>query len=174
MDRFAGLVWSLARRMLRDRAEAEDAVQEVFAELWRVCDRFNPAAGSARSFVLAIARRRLIDRGRIRMRYRRDGGEIPQGVAERGASPASLASLDDEALSAAEALVSLRPEQQEVLRLVLHESWTHDRVAEHLGIPVGTVKTHLRRGLLRLRDLMGAEAEATAADARGRPEGGAR
>ncbi|MBL9149206.1 MAG: sigma-70 family RNA polymerase sigma factor [Phycisphaerae bacterium] len=159
VDRFAGLVWTLARQMLRDRTDAEDAVQDVFAELWRVCDRFNPSVGSARSFVLAIARRRLIDRGRTRMRYRRDGDDVPGTAAAVAPTPATSVALNDAALSAADALLSLRQEEQDVLRLVIHHSWTHERVAEHLGMPVGTVKTHLRRGLMRLRDLMAAERE---------------
>lgn len=156
MDRFGGLVWSLARRMFRDRGDAEDAVQEVFAELWRSVDRFDPKSGSARTFVAAIARRRLIDRVRIRARHRRDGESLTVEPATDRHEPAARAALDDAAIAALEALTALRPEQQEILRLSLHKSWTHERIAEHLGTPVGTVKTHARRGLLRLRDLLGA------------------
>lgn len=181
VDRFGGLVWSLALRMMRDRTDAEDAVQEVFAELWRSAHRFDPAGGNARSFVAAIARRRLIDRIRVRERHRRDGAPLVDEPTSLRHDPSRRALIDDEACAAIEALSSLRPEQQEVIRLALHESWTHERIAEHLGAPVGTVKTHMRRGLLRLRDLLAGDAVATASRPKpdtsarrsGRSEGGA-
>ena len=94
MDRFGGLVWSLARRVTRSTAEADDAVQEIFVDLWRSASRFDPSIANETTFVAMIARRRLIDRGRRRsvcvflcQRVCRDGTddvwEIKQGRARR-------------------------------------------------------------------------------------------
>ncbi|MBL9118451.1 MAG: sigma-70 family RNA polymerase sigma factor [Phycisphaerae bacterium] len=153
IDRFGPLVWTLARQMLADRGDAEDAVQEIFAELWRVADRFDPAIASARSFVATIARRRLIDRGRVRQRMNRDAqGTLPEEVGGFGATPLERLARDERARTAMQEFGRLRSEQQKVIRLAVHEDWTHERIAEHLAMPVGTVKTHLRRGLLQLRD----------------------
>ena len=157
IDRFGPLVWTLARQILANRTDAEDAVQEIFAELWRVAERFDPAIASARSFVSTIARRRLIDRGRARQRLNR---EVQGALAEdlpvaTAVQPIDRLARDERDRVAMEEFGKLRVEQQRVIRLAIHEEWTHERIAEHLSIPVGTVKTHLRRGLLRLRETLG-------------------
>lgn len=172
IDRFGPLIWTLARRMLANRGDAEDAVQEIFAELWRVADRFDPAIASARSFVATIARRRLIDRGRVRQRMNRDAqGALPDELGGMGATPLERLDHDERARTAMEEFGRLRAEQQKVIRLAVHESWTHERIAEHLAMPVGTVKTHLRRGLLQLRDRL--TARGVASDQTDAPMGGA-
>ncbi|MFM8699347.1 MAG: RNA polymerase sigma factor, partial [Phycisphaerales bacterium] len=79
MDRFGGLVWSLARRVTRSTAEADDAVQEIFVDLWRSSSRFDPSIANETTFVAMIARRRLIDRGRRRQR-RPDAATLPDAV----------------------------------------------------------------------------------------------
>jgi RNA polymerase sigma-70 factor (ECF subfamily) len=155
VDRFGPLVWTLARQLLANRSDAEDAVQEVFAEIWRVADRFDPSIASARAFVATIARRRLIDRGRTRQRFDRDAGEpLSDATVSPERTPDEAIVAGEAGRTAMEAFGRLRPEQQKVIRLAVHEEWTHDRIAEYLGMPVGTVKTHLRRGLLELRDVL--------------------
>ncbi len=130
-------------------------MQDVFAEIWRVAPRFDPAIASARAFVATIARRRLIDRGRIRQRIDRDGtGGIRDEAVTGEAKPLERLEQDEQARAAMTEFGRLRIEQQKVIRLAVHEEWTHERIAEHLDMPVGTVKTHLRRGLLRLRETL--------------------
>jgi len=152
IDRFSGLVWSLARRLCASAAEAEDAVQEIFIDVWKSAGRFDPAIASETTFVAMIARRRLIDRGRRRMRR----PEVPQ-IAETLADP-SPARNDSETAEefgvAQRAFAQLRPEQQQVLQLAIHHGCSHEQIATATGMPLGTVKTHARRGLIKIRQIL--------------------
>lgn len=153
IDRHGGLVWSIARRLVDDQAEAEDAVQEVFIELWKFADRFDPAVSSESTFVAMIARRRLIDRRR-KSRRAPDLSSLPEGLASTEIDLSALIDRSDEADRAARAIEELRPEHRDVLILSIRDGLTHDAIAHRLGLPVGTVKTHARRGLIRLRELL--------------------
>ncbi|MCB9844952.1 MAG: sigma-70 family RNA polymerase sigma factor [Phycisphaeraceae bacterium] len=158
LDRYGGLVWSLARRFCRDNAEAEDAVQDIFLDVWRSAraGRFDPSKGTETTFVAMIARRRLLDRLR-----RRSSGLAMQALSEEGVPAAGSAgrAQDDDALVAAEALASLSESQQTAIRMSIMQGYTHEQVAQATGMPLGTVKTHIRRGLIRLRDAMAARRE---------------
>lgn len=151
--RYGGLVWSLTRR-LSAPSEAEDAVQEVFLDLWRSAARFDPSLSSEVAFVAMIARRRLIDRRRRRQR-------MPQveslADAPTPAEPGSLGRVEAcaEASLAANALQQLRPEQRTVLVLSACHGLSHEEIAQTVNMPLGTVKAHARRGLLRVRELLG-------------------
>lgn len=151
--KFAGLLWSLARRAGFGDAEAEDAVQEIFTELWKTGARFDPSIASDTAFVATIARRRLIDR---RRRLGRQPTSQPM-LADDGL-PATIiqprTELGEEALKAGQALEQLSPEQQRVLRLSVYEGLSHELIARSTGLPLGTVKTHARRGLMRLREML--------------------
>ena len=152
MRRFGGLVWSLARRSCPTTAEAEDAVQEIFIEIWKTASRFDASIAGEATFVAMITRRRLIDRTRRRTRR-------PEPVALNESSPAPESSEDhleisEEAGIASEAFEKLRPEQQQVLTLAIHHGRSHEQIAATTGMPLGTVKTHARRGLIRLRQLL--------------------
>ena len=151
IDRHGPLVWSLARRACGEASDAEDMVQEVFIDLWKNASRFDPAVASEATFVAMIARRRLIDRGR-RRRARPAPGPLPEGLAAEP-EPESLERADDVA-RAAEALGQLRDDQRRVLGLSLRDGLTHDEIARATSLPLGTVKTHARRGLIRLRELL--------------------
>lgn len=154
IDKFGGLIWSLARRMVP--REAEDAVQEIFVEIWKNAYRYDPAVASETAFVAMIARRRLIDRRR-RIERRPDevmlSDDSPE--ADKGLPPAS--EVSEEARRAAAALNQLSTEQQRVLRLSIYRGLSHERIATVTGLPLGTVKTHARRGLMRIRDLLKSE-----------------
>lgn len=153
LDRFGGLVWSLSRRLLATASEAEDAVQEIFVEIWKSAHRYDPDIASESAFVAMIARRRLIDR-------QRKAGRTPRHEAISDTREASVelpeASLarDDDAGRAARAFKELSSEQQRVLSLSIHHGLSHEKIATATGLPLGTVKTHARRGLIRLRELM--------------------
>ncbi len=165
IDRFGPLVWLLARRLLANQAECEDAVQEVFVEIWKSAHRFDPSIASARAFVAIIARRRLIDRGRMaqsRVRGVVDVAELglaePANASGVGGSGGGSARLDDDAAALRAALQELKPEQRELIELSFGQGWTHQQIAERLNQPLGTVKTNIRRGLLRLREILGSAA----------------
>lgn len=156
IDRYGGLVWSLARRLVPRQADAEDAVQEVFIALWKSAGRFDPSVAEETTFVAMLARRRLIDRQR-RLARRIDGTQsIPIEDIDVAAETSNHHGVDvrDEAARAADAVTQLRPEQQKVLHLAVYDGWSHQRIADHLQMPLGTVKTHVRRGLARVRELL--------------------
>lgn len=149
VDRFGALVWALARKASPSQVEAEDAVQEIFVELWRCAARFDPNLGTELTFVATLARRRLIDRRRARSRR----GETPIDLAPEASIPASQ-ELSSDAQRVAWALEQLRPEQRNLLMLAAYQGLTHEEIAYSTGIPLGTVKANIRRGLLRVRELL--------------------
>jgi RNA polymerase sigma factor (sigma-70 family) len=154
MDVYGGLVWSLARRMSESAADAEDATQEVFLEVWRSAGRYQPAMGSEAVFLTTIARRRLIDRLRSRKRrpLTETYDELTEQAPEGPSEPAGALLADAE--RAHRALARLDAAQREVLLLGIVEGLTHAEIATATGRPLGTVKTQMRRGLMRVRELM--------------------
>ncbi len=160
IDLFGPLVLLLARRILPRSADAEDAVQEVFVEIWKNAAKYDPSVASERAFVAMLARRRLIDRGRsearrvIGVRAVEDDGLT---LASRGRSSevGAWSANRDEAARASEALRELSTEQQLTIRLAVIDGLSHQEIADRTGSPLGTVKTNLRRGLLRVRELLG-------------------
>lgn len=152
VDRFGGLVWTLARRLLGRPEDAEDAVQEVFIELWKHASRFDPTVASETTFVAMIARRRLIDIRRRMARRPADGGVPVEDLSLEAPGRIAQAEINDDAAQAAAAMELLRPDQRRVLRLAVCEGWPHQVIADRLGMPLGTVKTHVRRGLIKIRE----------------------
>ena len=151
---YGGLVWSLARRMLRNSDDAEDVVQEIFVDIWKNAVRFDASQSSETTFVAMIARRRIIDRLRYAARRL-----APDSLEDILTEPADRYDVDlqtsVEAAEAAKALQSLRPEQQRVLQLSIVHGLSHQEISDATGIPLGTVKTHARRGILRAREILG-------------------
>lgn len=160
LDRYANLVWSLARRFTSSGTEAEDAVQEIFIDLWSSADRFDSSKASETTFIAMIARRRLIDR--LRKTKREPGMEELDVAADLDTpGPAKATELKAEAERARKLIRTLKPEQQRIIELAVYHGHTHQSIADSLGLPLGTVKTHLRRGLLRVREAMQATGEET-------------
>ena len=154
MDEYGGLIWAIARRMTRSHADAEDAVQEILVDVWRSASRYDAVQGSEKTFVSTIARRRLIDRiRRGRMGRLTDGEEALEDV--RFAEPGNGGERRAEAENAARVVARLRPEQRRVLRMGLLEGLTHSEIAAATGMPLGTVKTQMRRGLIQVRQWLG-------------------
>jgi RNA polymerase sigma-70 factor, ECF subfamily len=154
--RVAAAVFGLVSKVVRDPAQSEEVTQEVFVELWRTGSRFDPARGSARSWIMTCAHRRAVDRVRSAERAarrddlagRRDQGRPYDEVAEQVET-----SLEREHVRRGlEALTDL---QREAVVLAYYGGYTHREIAELLGVPPGTVKTRLRDGLIRLRDHLG-------------------
>ena len=151
---YGGLVWSLARRMLRNQDDAEDAVQEIFLDIWKNAGRFDPAQASETTFVAMIARRRLIDK--IRHTQRRISADsIDEVLAEPSTRDDKVMQTNVEAREAAKALDQLRPEQRQVLQLSIVHGLSHQEIADSIGMPLGTVKTHARRGIIQVREILG-------------------
>lgn len=153
IERYGGLVWSLARRARLGQEEAEDVVQDIFLELWRNASRFDARIASEATFVAMIARRRLIDLRRRKQRR----PETEMIDSQRATSTLPPPELGVEAAQAARALEQLRPEQRQVLIMTTCQGLSHEEVAVTTGMPLGTVKAHARRGLMRIREVLGAE-----------------
>jgi RNA polymerase sigma-70 factor, ECF subfamily len=147
--RYGNLVWSIARRF--EPGDAEDAVQEIFLDLWKSAGRYDPALGSEATFVATITRRRLIDRRRSQRRRPAATEQLADvTVAATGTAPDACA----EAAQAARALDALRPEQRQVLVLATCHGMSHSEIASQTGMPLGTVKAHARRGLISIRNAL--------------------
>ncbi len=154
LKQYGGLVWSLARKMFSRTEDAEDAVQEIFIEIWKNAGRFDETQSSETTFIAMIARRRLIDR--LRYNNRRLS---PESLEDTLVEPANRydekMQASVEARDAARAMKNLRPEQQTVLQLSIIQGLSHQEISDATGMPLGTVKTHARRGLLQVRELLG-------------------
>ncbi|MEM7310092.1 MAG: sigma-70 family RNA polymerase sigma factor [Planctomycetota bacterium] len=153
LDRYGSLVWTLVLRGVRDRSLAEDLVQEIFIDVWRSAARYRSKLGSEATFITTIARRRLIDQQRKKARRPEEEPveeiEIPQ---EHEAFEGLL--RREEAERALSALSELVPEQRRVLLLSIREGLSHSQIAELTGLPLGTVKTYIRRGLARVSEIL--------------------
>jgi RNA polymerase sigma-70 factor (ECF subfamily) len=140
--------------MLRNSDDAEDVVQEIFVDIWKNAERFDPTQSSETTFVAMIARRRIIDR--IRHAARRISPDSLEDVLTEPSTRADQKmQLSVEANEAAKVLAELRPEQRQVLQLSIVHGMSHQEIADTTGMPLGTVKTHARRGLLQAREILG-------------------
>jgi len=153
LDQYGGLVWSLARRFSPTQSDAEDAVQEIFLDVWKSAARFDPDVAGEATFVSMIARRRLIDRNR-RIGRRPTTEKIHDASAVAPPEVERAAQVGDDAARAAKAFKELSQEQQRVLRLSIFHGLSHDKISAATGLPLGTVKTHARRGLIRIREIL--------------------
>ncbi len=156
IDRYGALVWSLARRHLRHHTDAEDAVQEIFVEIWRNAARFDPAIASEATFITMISRRRLIDQQRRQARTLVTQSMVEEPAAEGQADQERLG-IGEEVARTREFMGRLRTQERRVLELALLEGLTQSQIAAAVDIPLGSVKTHARRGLMRLREMLEAD-----------------
>lgn len=154
--RYGSLIWSLVRRWSPDSQEAEDAVQDVFIDLWRSAARFDPARATEPGWVAMVTRRRLIDRMRKRQRLPElePLSETLNVADERADDVAQHMDRTSRADRARAILRELPASQRRMLELSLLDGKTHDEIARETNTPLGTVKSHIRRGLKRARDLL--------------------
>jgi RNA polymerase sigma-70 factor (ECF subfamily) len=149
-------VHGLVLRVVRDPAQAEEVTQEAYLAIWRTASRFDPGKGSALSWLLTLAHRRAVDRVRsAEAASRRDTAyeSAQQTIPHDATAEAATASL--EARRVRTALASLTPPQRQAIELAYFGGYTHTEVATMLDLPVGTAKTRIRDGLIRLRDHLG-------------------
>lgn len=155
-DRYAGAVFGMIRSVLRDPAQSEEVAQEVLVEIWRTAARFDTTRGSVRAWVLTMARRRAVDR----VRSAQAAGDREQRAAARSGGR-EYDEVSEEVVGRLErqqvlrCLDGLTDLQRQAVDLAFYRGHSHREVSELLTVPLGTIKTRLRDGLIRLRDCLG-------------------
>lgn len=157
IDEYGGMVAALAARYLRQLGlDQDDAVQEIFVEVWKHAGRYDPSVGSEAAFIATIAHRRLIDRQRrhsshalvVSATLPLDGSERQFPGVAHGASPSEVTR------EASEAFEQLTADERQVVWLAICLGYSHERTSTALRTPLGTVKTRLRRALVRMRGFL--------------------
>ena len=149
--RWSGMVHTLSLRALGDRTDAEDVTQQVFIRAWQSRDRFDCKRGSLASWLVGITKHAIADRFGARDRDRR----LAERTAVFAASPPGLRYESDQladSIVVQSGVAQLGQPQRDILTLAFYEQLTHDEIAARLDLPLGTVKSHIRRSLRRLRD----------------------
>ncbi|MDE3130277.1 MAG: sigma-70 family RNA polymerase sigma factor [Acidobacteriota bacterium] len=153
-DRFSGVAYALARRIVRDPDLAEDVVQESFLSVWRGAGRFVPERARASGWLLTLVHRRAVDLVRREQRRRADPLDEASMLTgrERSAEDAAWLRLERERVQ--DALARLPDQQRELLELAYFGGFTQSQLAERLGRPLGTIKSQMFAGLAQLRELL--------------------
>ena len=159
-DRLSRPLYSLALRMLGDAGDAQDALQDVFLQIWSRAATYNPEQSTVFSWTVLLTRSRVIDRLRARGRRSRvvvaSTEDAPTAAdASTVESAADTAEKNDEAARVRSVLNNLPSEQREAIELAFFGDLTHHEIAARLGEPLGTIKARIRRGLLKLRERLG-------------------
>jgi RNA polymerase sigma-70 factor (ECF subfamily) len=152
-DQLAGPVYGIIRKVLRDPAQSEEVAQEVMLEIWRTASRFDSSRGGAISWAMTIAHRRAVDR----VRSETAAAERVRKLAPGPVTGDDVAELVETALDrqrVRRCMGALTALQAEAVKLAYYGGYTYPQVAELLGIALGTVKTRIRDGLIRMRDCM--------------------
>jgi RNA polymerase sigma-70 factor (ECF subfamily) len=158
-DRYHRILFGLIMRILHDRAEAEDVLQDVFLQVWRRAGDFDEARGRAFTWLVTIARSRALDRLRSAGARARLGEEAAQTPHDEVGDAALDALKSATAAMVRRALAGLPEEQRRTLFLAYFEGLTQTEIAARLGDPLGTVKTRMRSGMIKLRELLGQSRE---------------
>ena len=155
-DETSARIFGLVVRVVRDRAQSEEVTQEVYLQVWRTASRYDETKGSALSWLMTLAHRRSVDRVRAAEATSRQDTTYHQTghVAEHDSTAEAVESSLD-ATRVRNAMAQLTEAQRQALELAYFGGYTHTEVATMLDLPVGTAKTRIRDGLIRLRDTMG-------------------
>ena len=152
-DRFGGVAYGVAVLILRDPALAQDAVQDAFLAAWRTASAFDPACGTASTWLLTLVHRRSVDLVRREERRRADAIDESTPVAS-GDSTEEAVEVRAQRRAVQAALAQLPPDQRAALELAYYGGLSQSQLAERLGIPLGTVKSRMFTALAALRDLL--------------------
>ena len=149
--KYGNLIWSIARRYLSNQAEAEDVVQEIFLALWQSASRFDANKGSEITFIATIARRRLID-GLRKNNKHKILQSIDDAISDDVFKQKSNLEKNAELSLTIGILETLEKKDQELLSLSIYQGYSHVEIAKLLNLPLGTVKTKIRRNLMKIRE----------------------
>lgn len=153
-DQIGPVVFSLAVRMMRDRAAAEDVTQDIFVQVWKQAERYDASRGTAEGWIMMIARTRILDRLRSRAAgvvLKPMGDQVPE-APDAEDWPDDLAITREDASAVRRAVGELPGEQREAVELAFFDGLTQAEIAEKLKVPLGTIKTRIRLGLLKIRE----------------------
>jgi RNA polymerase sigma-70 factor (ECF subfamily) len=158
-DSFSTLVFTLALRMLKTRSDAEDLLQDVFVQLWKQAESYSPERGSPEAWIINITRSRAIDKIRSIRRMEKSFvlTDDPAGAESRENVETSAAESEAK-LMVNSALAGLPDAQRKVLELAYFDGLTQSEIAARLAEPLGTIKTRMRAGIQRLREMLGIQA----------------
>lgn len=151
VQRYASMVWSIVRKRCR-ASDAEDIVQEVFLDVWKSARRFDPAIAEEATFIAMIARRRVIDR--IRSQQREPDVSPLSETNEPARTMSAWTEINDQAAHARKLMQALNEDERRVIELAVDEGLSQSQIAQRTKLPLGTVKSHARRGMMRLRTLL--------------------
>ena len=155
-DQCAGRVLGLVRRLLKDSAQSEEVTQEIFLEVWQNAKRYDSAKGSATTWILTMSHRRAVDRIRSSQSTRdRDTKIGLRDMEIEYDSVSESVEIRIEHERVGQALQRLTELQRQAVTLAYYGGYSHSEVAQMLTVPIGTVKTRLRDGMIRLRDELG-------------------
>lgn len=146
-DRYSGIVYSVALRVLADTSAAEDVLQEIFLRLWRDPARFKPARGSLPAWLAVMARNRAIDQ----LRRRRPADDVTELPVACSLDIEDLTARRDVIANARQHMATLPDEQRRTIEMAFFEGLTHNEIAERTGEPLGTIKTRIRSGIQSIR-----------------------
>jgi len=158
-DRYRVILFGLLMRILNNREEAEDVLQEVFLQVWRKAEDFDEDRGRPFTWLVTLARSRGIDRLRTLGARERVAEASAREVPEEVSDAATDAFKSEQRGIVSDALAKLPDEQKRPLMLAYFDGLTQSEIATHLGAPLGTVKTRMRTGLIRLRELLAGQGE---------------
>jgi RNA polymerase sigma factor (sigma-70 family) len=151
-DRFGRLAYGVALRILRDRALAEDAVQEAFLAVWRSADAYQRERAKPSTWILTLVHRRAVDL--VRREDRRRGAPLDEAPEPTVGGVPDEADLRERRIAVQAALQQLPADQRQALELAYYGGYTQSELAERLGVPLGTIKSRMFAGLSRLRELV--------------------
>ena len=157
-DRYSGVLMALGLRILRNRSDAEELVGDMLWELWNRPERYDPKRGNLLAYLITLTRSRAIDRLRSRRRGDAvvlpvDNGAVEESAREdNSASPLASALLGERRRRIQGALSKLKPDQRQAIELSFYDGLSHSEISDELKQPLGTIKSRIRSGLIRLKD----------------------